>query len=122
MEGCFQYVNGKDTVRLSIQPDEFNVAGELAYLFFEKDQSRGSITGTLKDSVLIAEYHFLSEGDSSKRQVVFRRFGEGWKEGHGETEEVDGIAVYRNVDSLDFGHGVSLVPVPCDQFRSRPDE
>lgn len=121
MQDCFQYVNGKDTIRLRIQPDEFNVTGELAYLFFEKDRNSGSINGTLKDSLLIAEYNFLSEGDSSKRQVVFKRFEEGWKEGYGETEEVDGVVVYQNVDSLDYGHEVNLVPIPCDDFSSRLD-
>lgn len=119
LEDCFQFVSGKDTIRLRIQPDEFNVTGELAYLFFEKDKSWGSITGTLKDSLLIAEYNFLSEGDSSKRQVVFKRFEEGWREGYGEIEEVDGIGVFENIDSLDFSHEVNLVPIPCDQFRSR---
>ncbi|OOG70555.1 hypothetical protein [Algoriphagus sp. A40] len=118
LEDCFQYVSGKDTIRMRIQPDEFNVTGELAYLFFEKDKSWGLIKGTLKDSLLIAEFNFLSEGDSSKRQVVFKRFGEGWREGFGEIVESDGIVVFKSIDSLDFSHEVNLVPMPCDQFRS----
>lgn len=121
MEDCFQYVSGKDTIRMRIQPDEFNVTGELSFLFFEKDKSKGLIKGTLKDSMLIAEYSFFSEGDSSKRQVVFKRFEEGWREGFGEVEEVDGIVVYQNIDSLDFNHQVNLVSMPCDQFPSSVD-
>lgn len=120
-EGCFQYVNGKDTVRLRIQPDEVNVTGELAYLFYEKDKSWGQINGTLKDSLLVAEYTFLAEGDTSTRQVVFKRFEEGWREGYGEIQEADGVAVYQNIDSLDYGMGVNLVPIPCDQFQSKLD-
>ena len=119
LEECFQFVNGKDTVRLRIQPEEVNVTGELAYLWFEKDKSWGTIAGTLEDSLLIAEYTFLSEGDTSTRQVVFKRFKEGWKEGYGEINEVDGVVVYKNIDSLDYSHEVNLMSIPCDQFYSR---
>ncbi|GAB3230445.1 hypothetical protein J0A67_16575 [Algoriphagus aestuariicola] len=118
-EDCFQYVNGNDTIRLRIQPEEVNVSGELAYLFFEKDKSWGTIEGTLRDSLLIAEYTFLSEGDTSTRQVVFKRFEEGWKEGYGDIQELDGVVTYKNIDSLDYGHEVNLVPIPCDQFVSK---
>ena len=119
LEDCFRWVNGNDTILLRIQPEEVNVTGELAYLFYEKDKSRGTIEGTLQDSLLIAEYTFLSEGDTSTRQVVFKRFEEGWREGHGEINEVDGVVVYKNVDSLDFGHEVNLTSIPCEQFPSR---
>jgi hypothetical protein len=121
MEDCFQFVKGNDTIRLRIQPEEVNVTGELAYLFYEKDKSWGTIEGTLQDSLLIAEYTFLSEGDTSIRQVVFKRFEEGWKEGYGEINEVDGVVVYKNIDSLDYSHEVNLVPIPCDQFYSKLD-
>ncbi|GAA0877252.1 hypothetical protein GCM10009119_02200 [Algoriphagus jejuensis] len=119
LEECFQAVNGKDTIRLRIQPEEVNVTGELAYLWSEKDKSWGKIEGTLEDSLLIAEYTFLSEGDTSIRQVVFKRFKEGWKEGYGEINEVDGVVAYKNIDSLDYSHEVNLVSVPCDQFYTR---
>lgn len=119
MEDCFQFVNGKDTIRLRIQPEEVNVTGELAYLFFEKDKSWGTIEGTLEDSLLIAEYTFLAEGDTSVRQVVFKRFEEGWREGHGEINEVDGVVVYKNIDSLDYDHEINLVSIPCDQFYTK---
>ena len=119
LEDCFQFVNGKDTIRLRIQPEDVNVTGELAYLFYEKDKSWGTIEGTLRDSLLIAEYTFLSEGDTSTRQVVFKRFEEGWREGYGDINELDGVVVYKNVDSLDYNHEVNLVSIPCDQFYSR---
>jgi hypothetical protein len=120
LEECFQFVKGNDTIRLRIQPEEVNVTGELAYLFYEKDKSIGTFEGTLRDSLLVAEYTFLSEGDTSTRQVVFKRFKEGWKEGYGEIDEVDGVVVYKNVDSLDYSHDVNLVSIPCDQFYSTP--
>lgn len=118
-ESCFQYVSGKDTVLLRIQPEEINVTGELAYLFFEKDKSWGTLEGVLQDSLLIASYTFFSEGDTSVRQVVFRRFEEGWKEGYGEIKEVDGVGAFRNLDSLDFSHDTILSPIPCEQFSSK---
>lgn len=119
MEDCFRWINGKDTILLRIQPEEVNVTGELAYLFYEKDKSRGTIEGTLQDSLLIAEYTFLSEGDTSTRQVVFKRFEEGWREGYGDIAEVDGVVVYKNIDSLDFDHEVNLASIPCEDLERK---
>ena len=64
--------------------------------------------------MIIAEYTFLSEGVTSKRQVVFKNTEEGWKEGYGEMKTVDGIPVQANIDSLDYSHHMALTPVPCD--------
>lgn len=111
---CFQYLGAKDTVRLTTYIDGTNITGTLDYSFFEKDKNSGTIEGEIRDNMIIAEYTFLSEGVSSKRQVVFKNTDEGWKEGFGEMKTVDGIPVQVNIDSLDYSHQMALNPVPCD--------
>ncbi|WP_057936957.1 hypothetical protein [Algoriphagus resistens] len=112
---CFQYMGEKDTVRLTTHVDGTNITGSLDYSFFEKDKNSGAIEGEIRDNMIIAEYTFMSEGTTSKRQVVFKNTEEGWKEGYGEMKSVDGIPVQVNIDSLDFSHDMVLTPVPCDQ-------
>lgn len=112
---CFQYLGEKDTVRLTTHVDGTNITGSLDYSFFEKDKNSGTIEGEIRDNLIIAEYTFMSEGTTSKRQVVFKNTDEGWKEGYGEMKSVDGIPVQVNIDSLDFSHNIALTPVPCDQ-------
>lgn len=115
LQECYQYVSENDTVRMSFRPDGPMVSGELAYRYYQKDKSAGTIHGTLQDSLLVAEYRFFSEGDSSTRQVVFKRFEDGWKEGYGPIREQDGVVVYEHLDSLDFSQSVALVSIPCDE-------
>lgn len=111
---CFQYFGEKDTVRLMTLTDGTRVTGTLDYAIFEKDKNSGTIDGEIRDDMIIAEYTFMSEGDSSKRQVVFRKTEVGWKEGFGEMKSVDGIPVQVNIDSLDYSHQMTLTSVPCD--------
>ena len=111
---CFQYVGERDTVLLTTTIDGTNLTGTLAYSFFEKDKNSGTIEGEIRGDLLIAEYTFQSEGQTSKRQVVFKNTDEGWKEGYGDMKAVDGIPVQVNIDSLDFSHAMALIPVPCD--------
>lgn len=111
---CFQYFGEKDTVRLMTLTVGTKVTGTLDYAIFEKDKNNGFIKGEIREDLMIAEYTFMSEGDSSKRQVVFQKTDEGWKEGYGEMKSVDGIPVQVNIDSLDFNHQMTLVPIPCD--------
>lgn len=111
---CFQYFGEKDTVRLMTLTIGTKVTGTLHYAIFEKDKNSGFIKGEIRENLMIAEYTFMSEGDSSKRQVVFQKTDEGWKEGYGEMKTVDDIPVQVNIDSLDFSHQITLAPIPCD--------
>ncbi|MDR7128394.1 hypothetical protein J2X69_000726 [Algoriphagus sp. 4150] len=111
---CFLYFGEKDTVRLKTLIDGTTVTGTLDYAFFEKDKNSGTIEGEIRGDMLIAEYTFLSEGVTSKRQVVFKNTAEGWKEGYGEMKSVGDIPVQANIDSLDYSHPMVLSPSPCD--------
>ncbi|MEB2774698.1 hypothetical protein SYJ56_05240 [Algoriphagus sp. D3-2-R+10] len=111
---CFQYFGEKDTVQLMTLTAGTKVTGTLDYAIFEKDKNSGTINGEIRDDMIIAEYTFMSEGDSSKRQVVFQKTEEGWIEGFGEMNSVDGIPVQVNIDSLDYSHHMTLTPIPCD--------
>ncbi len=111
---CFQYLGEKDTVQLTAHIDGTKVTGTLDYVLFEKDNNNGTVEGEIRDSLMILEYVYMSEGVTSKRQVVFKNTDEGWKEGYGEMKEVDGILVQKNIDSLDYNNSYSLFPVPCE--------
>ncbi|PZX58469.1 hypothetical protein LV84_01678 [Algoriphagus ratkowskyi] len=111
---CFQYIGEKDTVRLTTHINGTKLTGTLDYFIFEKDKNSGTIEGEIRDGLIIAEYTFMSEGVTSKRQVVFKNTEDGWKEGYGEMKTVDEIPVQVNLDSLDYSHNMALSPFPCD--------
>jgi hypothetical protein len=112
---CFRYINNRDTVTLKLVVVGENISGELVYDYFEKDRNVGSIQGTIKDSILIAEYLYMSEGTQNKRPVIFKKTGDSYTEGSGEMEMVGEKLQFHNPDSLDYSAGIVLKPVDCNE-------
>lgn len=73
--GCYAKSVGRDTFLLRLITSGNTAEGELSYNFFEKDRSKGTIKGNLKDSIIRALYSFQSEGTESKTPVVFKLSG-----------------------------------------------
>lgn len=112
---CYRYVNNKDTVTLrTIVADEL-ISGTLVYNFYEKDKNSGTIRGSMKDDLLIADYSFMSEGISSVRQVAFKKIDGTFIEGYGEPQESNGKITFKNIDSLNFNNSVLLSEVDCEK-------
>ena len=107
---CYQNINGKDTVLLSISGEAITVTGLLSYNYYEKDKSSGDIQGNMYGDTLIGEYSFQSEGTTSVREVAFLKRDDTFVEGYGDVEEKDGKMVFKNRSSLKFtGHPLKKV-------------
>jgi hypothetical protein len=110
---CYSYTKGRDTVKLKVEKFPNVVTGALVYDFFQKDGSRGEIDGVLRGDTLVAEYRFLSEGQSSIRQVVFLIKDSSAIEGYGDLEEKDGKMIFKNISTANFSKGTKLTRVNC---------
>jgi len=107
---CYQNINGKDTVLLSISGEAITVTGLLSYNYYEKDKSSGDIQGNMYGDTLIGEYSFQSEGTTSVREVAFLKRDNAFVEGFGDIEEKGGKMVFKNRNSLKFtGHPLKKV-------------
>lgn len=87
------------------------VQGVLSYRWKDKDQSSGRIEGTIKDSVLLADYNFSSEGRENIRQVSFELSKGRAVEGYGAVEEKSGKVVFVSPDQLKFDETFVLTNV-----------
>jgi hypothetical protein len=114
---CYRYINNKDTVMLTAASANGFLTGTLVYNFHEKDKNIGTIQGAIKDGILIADYSFLSEGTRTVRQVAFKKEGDTFIEGYGETIEHDGKIIFRHADSLDFKGPVILKAFDCQAHQ-----
>ncbi len=106
--GDYLFQSEKDTISLSLKQEKDSVYGDLKYAFSGKDKNIGKISGSLKDSVIIAEYDFISEGVPSVRQIVFKLTDEGLIEGYGAIEESEGKMIFSDKSNLSFDHGMVL--------------
>jgi hypothetical protein len=113
---CYMYNDSSNIIslRATFQKND-SVSGALNYDIYEKDKNSGTILGTMKDNLLVADYTFLSEGKISVRQVVFKKSGSTLVGGVGEMEEKDGRMVFKDMSKLDFSTPVILGEVDCNK-------
>src|SRR6478672_6051619 len=111
---CYRYITNKDTVILKTTDANGMVSGTLFYNLYQKDKNSGTIQGKMKGDLLIADYSFNSEGVTSVRQVAFKKTGNTFIEGYGESVEENGKMNFKNADSLDFSHSFRLVAYVCE--------
>lgn len=111
---CYLGVSGRDSVVLTLRKDAESLAsGELSYLFYEKDKSRGTFSGRMKGDTLFADYTFTSEGVESTREIAFLQQGNTMTEGYGDATEIQGVMTFKDPRKLEFGKGFVLNQSQC---------
>lgn len=110
---CYLFARNRDTIALSLVSDEGIVRGNLAFLFYEKDKSTGTIEGEMKGDTLIAGYEFTSEGTLSFRQVAFLSRDSFLVMGSGEILNTGNREVFKDPRQIYFADGVVLREMPC---------
>lgn len=114
LDGCYRMVSNRDTAIMRLNVVDSLVTGDLRYHWFEKDHNEGSVKGVIRDSLLILDYIFRSEGMMSVRQVVFRLAGTSLQEGYGEMTTADTIR-YKDIYQLKFEQNHPFIKIPCIQ-------
>ena len=88
IKGCYVAHLAKDVYTLTIlSQNGESVEGKLDIKNFEKDSSTGTLTGTYKNGILLADYTFNSEGTTSVMQVSFKKSGNGFVRGWGDMNQ-----------------------------------
>lgn len=113
---CYSSTAGKDIVTLKVEVFPNVVTGKLSYKFYEKDSNKGEITGQLNGDTLLADYKFMSEGTLSTRQVIFLIKNNIAIEGYGNMEEQNGKMIFKDLNGVSFGKGLSLKKIECGEY------
>ncbi len=86
---------------LSEQGESFT--GTLDIKNFEKDSSTGTLKGTYKNGILLADYTFQSEGTESVGWVVFKKVADGFIRGFGDVSpEIETQSIDLNKITFDY--------------------
>ena len=114
LDGCYKMIFQYDTVTMRLNVIDSFVTGDLSYHLYAKDQNNGSIKGVIRDSLIIADYTFRSEGMMSVRQVAFKiQASTALVEGHGELNTKSDTFRFKDVNSLTFQYDRPFVKIPC---------
>ncbi len=112
---CFAYEGNGSKVTLHITEVGEEVSGTLTYQLLEKDTNTGTFRGYFDDSILIADYTFLSEGVQSTREVAFQLQNNKLIEGYGEIEVDGSIARFKDMDDVKFTSTMPLSKIECPE-------
>lgn len=111
---CYQYTSKADTVILRLLHIKDNITGVLVYKLDGKDKNKGTIQGHMQDSLFVANYSFISEGQASERQVAFKLVNGTFVEGHGESVTENDRVRFKDLKTLNFDGIIKLSPVKCE--------
>jgi hypothetical protein len=118
-DGCYEMTMKRDTVLLRITIKDTVVTGQLDYRWHEKDRNTGTIHGVIKDSLIIADYTFQSEGMTSLREVVFKLKGDTLIQGFGEINEENGKVIFLDKNRLQFANANPFIRVDCQTSQTQ---
>lgn len=113
LDGCYKMVFNLDTATMRLNVVDSFVTGDLSYHLYAKDHNDGSIKGVIRDSLIVADYTFRSEGMLSVRQVAFRLQGTALVEGFGELNTKSDTFRFKDVNNLTFQFDRPFVKIPC---------
>ena len=113
LDGCYQMISKYDTANIRLNVTDSFVTGELSYHLYAKDANDGSIKGVIRDSLIIADYTFRSEGTMSVRQVAFKIQATSLIEGYGELDTRSDTFRFKDVNKLTFQFDRPFNKTPC---------
>ncbi len=100
--GCYMMVIEKDTAYMHLDDSAGYFTGHLSYKRFEKDSNRGTVTVKADKDKLKGWYSFFSEGQLSKREIIFKVNGSALAEGYGDVEMKDDTVTFKYPATLNF--------------------
>ena len=113
---CFLFVQGLDSIKLSMTRENGGVQGKLAYLFYEKDKSMGTIEGRMRGDTLFVKYSFTAEGMFSTRELALLQKEDRLLMGTGEIENRGNSDVFQNPAEIEFSESVVLEKISCEEM------
>lgn len=111
---CYEFVQQKDTISLSLDRTGDYVKGGLRFKNFEKDSSFGEILGQFSGDTLKLDYTFQSEGTTSRLEMRLLKSGNSLLMGTGDMEEQDGKMVFKNPKGVKYEKSIVLVKTECE--------
>ncbi|RYZ50273.1 MAG: hypothetical protein EOP49_14360 [Sphingobacteriales bacterium] len=110
---CYEFVQKKDTISLSVIENGASVTGNLMFKNFEKDSSHGTVIGTTSGDTLKLTYTFQSEGTQSKRDMYFLKDGVKLRMGTGDMQDKDGAMTFTSPKTVLYGNAIVLSKTEC---------
>ena len=114
---CYQYTFHKDRSIIQLTKDEDKITGYFAWLPYEKDSERGSLTGTIKDDIINAKTIYSIEGDIQEEELMFKIKKDTLVQGRGEMIETKSNGNFQFKDPSKIKWKESFKKVKCSTIE-----
>lgn len=116
LPGCYEMTHKGDTATLQLEVEDSLVTGRLAYRWYQKDANTGTIKGVLRDSLILADYTFESEGLTSVRELILKIEDTVLVEAFGDLQTKGNKVVFANPAAVQYMTDNPFVKVACDSL------
>jgi hypothetical protein len=113
LQGCYSYINNRDTASLQLGMDKGNLSGSLSYNLEGKDHNDGTFQGEIRGDRLELWYLFRSEGVMSVRQEIFKILPGKLVPANGTVTVRNDTALFTDPSRVSFDTTRAFVKVPC---------
>jgi len=115
--GCYLRVVQRDTLMASLVQDGNNITGRLVFDNYEKDGSRGDVSGVIDGDIIKLVYRFQSEGMSSISEEYFKRTKDGIILGAGDVQVKGDSVYYSQPQNILYQEKDVLKKISCDDIK-----
>lgn len=116
LPGCYEMTHKGDTATLQLDVQDSVVTGRLAYRWNQKDHNTGTIRGVLRDSLILADYTFESEGLTSVRELILKIEDTVLVQAFGDLQTKGNKIVFANPTAVQYMVDNPFVKVACDSL------
>lgn len=113
VSGCYRMTQKRDTALLNLQVTDTLVSGDLVYHWNTRDGNKGTLKGVLRDSLILADYTFQSEGMTSVREVIFKIKDSTLVQAFGELVPGKEKVSFRNRNTLQYLEKTPFLKISC---------
>lgn len=113
LDGCYMKVVGRDTLFLQLQQSGENFSGNMHFNNYEKDSSKGTVTGKMDNGKLILWYSFNAEGMHSYSQQILQPVKDGLVLGIGDVRASNDTTYIKDLSTVQFPASYKLISVAC---------
>lgn len=111
---CYEFVSGKDVYTYRLFIKDSLVTGTAHYDNFEKDDSKGTVHGTLNNDIIHLWYNFESEGMQSVSERYFKVASGQITEGIGKIDLKGDTTYFSSPETIDYTKGLVFKQRECN--------
>ena len=106
-------VTGRDTLFLQLQQSGENFSGSMHFDNYEKDSSKGTVTGKMDNGKLVLWYSFNAEGMHSYSQQILQPVKDGLVLGNRDVTVSNDSTYSKELSAVQFPASNTLTRVEC---------